>query len=53
MRKSLEEALLYDFNMMIEEFSFYHSLSPKLQTNLANCLFKGFISKFDSFFGGL
>jgi hypothetical protein len=53
MRKSLEEAFLYDFNTIIEEYDFYHSLSSKLQTNLANCLFNGFIRRFDNFFNGL
>jgi len=27
-RKSLEDAFLYDFNVIIEEFAFYEQLSP-------------------------
>ncbi len=30
----VEQAFLYDFNLIIEEFSFYQQITPKMQTQL-------------------
>lgn len=37
--------------MMIEEFSFYQQLPPKMQTDLVNLVFSDFIRQFDHFMG--
>ena len=52
-RKSLEDAFEYDFNVIIEEFHFYQNLSPHLRSQLMIELFGPFESKFDLFFGQL
>tara|TARA_B110000285_G_scaffold227772_1_gene289613 strand:+ start:352 stop:894 length:543 start_codon:yes stop_codon:yes gene_type:complete len=33
-RKYVEQAFLYDFNLVIEEFQFYQQITPKMQTDL-------------------
>ena len=33
-RKYVEQAFLYDFNLVIEEFPFYEQITPKMQTQL-------------------
>ena len=38
-RKNLEDAFLYDFNVIIEEFDFYEDLSPQLKSKLVIELF--------------
>lgn len=53
MRKNLEDAFEYDFNVIIEEFTFYHNLSPQLRSYLAIELFGPFESQFHLFFGEL
>ena len=52
MRKYVEQAYLYDFNLLIEEFPFYQQLSPKLQTDLMQniAIFKEFENYFNDFF---
>jgi len=35
-RKRLEDAFLYDFNMIIEEFEIYQKLSSKLKVKVVN-----------------
>ena len=45
------DACRFDFNMIVEEFDLYQSLSPKLQTELIELLFKKFINRFKYFFG--
>lgn len=52
-RKNLENAFRYDFNVIIEEFDFYEHLSPQLRTKLVIELFGPFESKFHLFFGEL
>lgn len=48
----IEEAFLYDFNLIVEEFDMYQKLTPKMQTDVINTLevFVVFIKKFDHFF---
>mmetsp|Transcript_393 Transcript_393/g.765 ORF Transcript_393/g.765 Transcript_393/m.765 type:complete len:733 (-) Transcript_393:49-2247(-) len=52
-RKYVEQAFLYDFNLVIEEFQFYQQITPKMQTELiANTSqFKQFENQFEHFFG--
>ena len=33
-RKYVENAFMYDFNLVIEEFQFYQQITPKMQTEL-------------------
>ena len=42
-RKRVEDAFLYDFNMIIEEFDCYQELSSQLQSKVAKKLFGNFI----------
>jgi len=42
MTRFIEEALLYDYNMMIEEHQFYTQLTPRLQEELVQYLFHDF-----------
>ena len=48
--RNVEEAFVYDFNMIIEEFDFYYSLTPKMQTDLVNFLFAEFKKEHATFF---
>ena len=52
-RKNLEDAFEYDFNVIIEEFHFYQNLSPHLRSELMVELFGPFEKKFNLFFGEL
>ena len=52
-RKNLENAFRFDYNVIIEEYDFYEHLSPQLRTKLVTELFGPFESKFELFFGEL
>lgn len=47
----IREAFLFDFNLIIEEFTLYQKLTPKMQNELVEQIFTDFIVKFDNFFG--
>jgi hypothetical protein len=51
-RKYVEQAFLYDFNLVIEEFPFYQQITPKMQTDLIQNtrVFKEFERSFNHFF---
>ena len=51
-RKYVEQAFLYDFNLVIEEFQFYQQITPKMQTNLIKNtrVFRNFERDFNHFF---
>lgn len=51
-RKYVEQAFLYDFNLVIEEFPFYQQITPKMQTDLIQNtrVFKEFERSFQHFF---
>ena len=51
-RKYVEQAFLYDFNLVIEEFQFYQQITPKMQTDLIQNtrVFKEFERSFNHFF---
>ena len=51
-RKYVEQAFLYDFNLVIEEFQFYQQITPKMQTELIQSTrtFKEFEKSFNHFF---
>lgn len=49
-RETVWVAMLYDYNMMIEEFDFYNQLPPRMQHDLVNVLYRDAIEWFDKFF---
>ena len=51
-RKYVEQAFLFDFNLVIEEFPFYQQITPKMQTDLIQNtrVFKEFERSFNHFF---
>lgn len=51
-RKYVENAFMYDFNLVIEEFQFYQQITPKMQTELIQSTrtFKEFEKTFSHFF---
>lgn len=53
-RNYVEEAFLYDFNLIIEEFDFYTEIPPKLQTEIILNInsFREFELSFSHFFDG-
>ena len=51
MTRFVEEAFMYDFNMLIEDkFNFYQCLTPTLQTELIDLLFGNFKRSFRHIF---
>jgi len=42
--------MLYDYNMMIEEYGFYNQLPYRYQKELVDLLFEEFIESFEAFF---
>ena len=46
----IEQAFMYDFNMIIDDFDFYFKLPPKMQTELVESLFGKFKKDFAHFF---
>jgi signal-transduction protein with cAMP-binding, CBS, and nucleotidyltransferase domain len=51
-RNYVEEAFYFDFNLVIEEFEFYHQMTPKMQTDLIKStrVFREFEKAFNHFF---
>ena len=47
----VKDAFLYDFNLIVEEFTLYQLLPPKSQTDLINLIFRDFLRNFEHFFG--
>jgi hypothetical protein len=47
---NVENAMMYDFNLIIEEFEFYQRLKPRMQTELIDTVFIDFQEKFWKFF---
>lgn len=47
----VSNAFLHDFNMIIEEFPFYQQISPSMQSELMDTIFKDFYTSFKHFFG--
>jgi hypothetical protein len=45
-RKNLEDAFEFDFNIIIEEFRFYQHLCPLLKSKLMTKIFSPFEQKF-------
>ena len=49
-KETIWVAMLYDFNMMIEEYNFYSQLPYRYQKELVETLFEEFIEMFEPFF---
>ena len=47
---TVRDAFHFDFNLIVEEFQLYQQLTPKMQTELIQLLFKDFIGRFKYFF---
>ena len=45
--RNMEESFLYDFNMIIDEYSFYQRLTPKMQNELIKAIFPAFLKQFN------
>lgn len=50
MSETVEEAFKNDHNLIIEEFSCYQKISPKMQTEVINTIFEDFRRNFRHFF---
>ncbi len=44
--RNMEDSFLTDFNMIIEEYSFYQKLTPKMQNELIKAIFPAFHKQF-------
>jgi len=47
---TVSQAFHFDFNIVVEEYSLYQQLTPKMQTELIEKLFKSFIKQFHHLF---
>ena len=43
---TVENAMQYDFNLMIEDFQLYGMITPKMQNELIDLCFEDFLSRF-------
>ena len=50
-RHYIKDAFEGDFNLIVEEYPFYQMLTPRMQTDLINHLFKDFKDTFIHFLG--
>lgn len=46
---TVENAMQYDFNLMIEDFQLYGMITPKMQNELIDQCFEDFIERFEPF----
>ena len=51
-KKELWRSFRRDHSMVVDEFSFYYSLSPKMQNEVVELLFSDFLSDFSELFEG-
>ena len=49
-KEFIQDAFVYDFNLIIEEFDFYNELPATIQNQISESLFKTFKNHFNSFF---
>ena len=49
-KEFIQDAFVYDFNLIIEEFNFYNELPASIQNLISESLFKSFKNHFNSFF---
>ena len=49
-REYIQDALVYDFNLIIEEYPFYNELPASLQNLISDSLFDKFKTDFSAFF---
>ena len=49
-KEFVQDAFVYDFNLIIEEFNFYMELPPNIQNRISESLFKTFKNQFSNLF---
>jgi len=49
-KEFIQDAFVYDYNLIIEEFNFYKELPAQLQNQISESLFKTFKTQFSNFF---
>lgn len=49
-KEFIQDAFIYDFNLIIEEFPFYNELPASIQNQISESLFRGFKQSFNNFF---
>lgn len=49
-KEFIQDAFIYDFNLIIEEFPFYNELPASIQNQISESLFRGFKQNFNNFF---
>jgi hypothetical protein len=49
-KEFIEDAFVYDYNLIIEEFNFYTELPAQIQNSISESLFKTFKKQFSNFF---
>ena len=49
-KEFIEDAFVYDYNLIIEEFDFYNELPAQIQNSISESLFKTFKQQFSQFF---
>lgn len=49
-KEFIQDAFVYDYNLIIEEFEFYNQLPSHLQNKISESLFKTFKQQFSMFF---
>jgi len=49
-KEFIQDAFVYDFNLIIEEFNFYYELPASIQNKISDSLFKTFKRQFNHFF---
>lgn len=48
--RPIQDAFVYDYNVIIEQFNFYDELPAELQNRVSHCLFSTFKTQFNHFF---
>lgn len=49
-KETITDAFVYDYNLIMEEFSFFNELPADLRNRISDLLFKPFKSNFSNFF---
>ena len=50
LKEFIQDAFIYDYNLIIEEFNFYNELPAQIQNQISESLFKSFKNQFSNFF---
>lgn len=49
-KEFIQDAFVYDYNLIIEEFNFYNELPAQIQNQISESLFRTFKNQFSNFF---